>query len=81
MNILSDTRVRDTLRLMGRPPDARVNLDIARETCERTGSAAVLSGSIASLGNQYVLGFNAMNCQTGDVLARDQVQRTRNSET
>jgi eukaryotic-like serine/threonine-protein kinase len=74
LNILSDARVQDTLKLMRRSPDSRVDLDSAREICERTGSAAVLSGSIAPLGTQYVLALNAMNCQTGDALARDQVQ-------
>jgi eukaryotic-like serine/threonine-protein kinase len=74
LNILSDARVQDTLRLMRRSPDSRVDSDTAREICERTGGAAVLSGSIAPLGTQYVLALNAMNCQTGDALARDQVQ-------
>jgi len=72
LNILSDARERDTLRLMGRASDAPVDLETAREICERTGSAAVLSGSIAALGDQYVLGLNAINCQTGDALAREQ---------
>ena len=74
LNILSDTRERDILLLMRRASDARVDLDTAREICQRTGSTAVLSGSIARLGNQYVLGLNALNCQSGDVLARQQVQ-------
>jgi eukaryotic-like serine/threonine-protein kinase len=74
LNILSDTRERDTLQLMGRASDAPIDLETAREICERTGSAAVLSGSIAALGDQYVLGLNAMNCQTGDVLAREQAR-------
>jgi eukaryotic-like serine/threonine-protein kinase len=74
LNILSDTRLRDTLKLMGRSPEARVDLKTAQEICERTGSAAVLSGSIAALGNQYVVGLNATNCQTGDALAREQAQ-------
>ena len=74
LNILSDARLRDTLQLMGRARDSKVDLDTAREVCERTGSAAVLSGSIAPLGNQYVLNLNAANCQTGDALVREQVQ-------
>jgi eukaryotic-like serine/threonine-protein kinase len=74
LNILSDARAHETLKLMRRAPDSRVDLDTAREICQRTGSAAVLSGSIAPLGSQYVLDLNALNCQTGDVLARDQVQ-------
>src|SRR5580658_10267379 len=74
LNILSDARLRDTLQLIGRARDSKVDLDTAREVCERTGSAAVLFGSIAPLGNQYVLSLNAANCQTGDALVREQVQ-------
>ena len=74
LNILSDARLQDTLRLMRRAPDSRVDVNTAREICERTGSAAVLSGSITPLGTQYVLGLNAMNCQNGEFLAREQVQ-------
>jgi eukaryotic-like serine/threonine-protein kinase len=74
LKILSDTRLRDTLKLMGRSSEARVDLETAREICERTGSAVVLAGSIAPLGNQYVVGLNAMNCQTGDALAQEQAQ-------
>jgi eukaryotic-like serine/threonine-protein kinase len=74
LNILSDARVQDTLRLMRRPANARLDLDTAREICERTGSAAVLSGAISPLGSQYVLGLNAVNCQNGDALVREQVQ-------
>jgi eukaryotic-like serine/threonine-protein kinase len=80
LNILSDARLRDTLQLMGRTPDARLDLETAREICQRTGSTAVLSGSIAPLGSQYVLGLNAVNCQTGDALVREQVQATRKEQ-
>jgi class 3 adenylate cyclase/Flp pilus assembly protein TadD len=72
-NLLSDQKIRDTLKLMGRAPDERLTPDIARDLCQRTGSKAYLSGSIASLGSQYVLGLNAVNCRTGDGLAQEQV--------
>jgi eukaryotic-like serine/threonine-protein kinase len=58
--------------MMGQKPDAKLTPEIAREVCQRTGSAAVLDGSIASLGSQYVLGLEAMNCRTGDSLAQVQ---------
>jgi Flp pilus assembly protein TadD len=64
--------MRQTLRLMGQPADAKLTPEIGREICQRTQSAAVLSGSIASLGNQYVLGLRAVNCRTGDSLAEEQ---------
>ena len=60
----------ETLRLMGQPADARLTPDVARDICERTASAAVLEGSIATLGSQYVLGLRARNCRTGDILDR-----------
>jgi eukaryotic-like serine/threonine-protein kinase len=67
--IISEERVQETLRLMGQPPDARLTPGIARELCARTGCTAVLDGSIAKLGTQYVLNLNAVNCSSGDSLA------------
>jgi tetratricopeptide (TPR) repeat protein len=73
-NILSHQKIRDTLKLMGRAPDERLTPDVARELCQRTNSKAYLSGSIASLGSQYVIGLSAVNCRTGDSLAQEQVR-------
>jgi len=69
LSLMSEERIRQTLRLMGKTEDARLTPEIARELCRRTDSAAVLDGSIARLGNQYVLGLRAVNCRTGDSLA------------
>jgi hypothetical protein len=80
LSLASDERIRKTLGLMGRPADARLMPDIAREVCERTGGAAVLEGSIASLGTQYVVGLLARNCRTGDVLDEEQVQAARKED-
>ena len=80
LSLVSDERIQQILRLMGQPPDARLTPAVGREICERTGSAAVLDGSIASLGSQYVLGLRARACRTGDVLAEEQVQATRKEE-
>jgi len=74
LSLISDDRIQQVLRLMGKPADARLTPEVSREICERTGSAAVLDGSIASLGSQYVLGLRAKNCRTGDVLDEEQVQ-------
>jgi tetratricopeptide (TPR) repeat protein len=73
LNLVSDQRVAQTLTLMRQPKQARLTADIARDVCQRTGSAATIEGSISSLGSQYVLGLKAVNCQTGDVLAGEQV--------
>lgn len=80
LSLISDDRIQQTLRLMGRPADARLTPEIAREVCERTGSAAVLQGSIASLGKQYILGLRATNCRTGEVLDDEQVQTAKKEE-
>src|SRR3984893_4689266 len=76
LSLLSQERIQQTLRLMGQPSDARLTPEIARELCQRTGSAAVLDGSIASLGNHYVLGLKAVNCRTADTLAEEQERGT-----
>ena len=73
LNILTDRKAKETLRLMGRSPDEPVTDKTGLEICLRTGSAAVLAGTIANLGSQYVVGLSAMNCQNGDTLAQVQV--------
>jgi len=73
LNLLSDERIAQTLALMSQSKDARLTDDLARQVCLRTGSAATIDGSIASLGSQYVLGLKAVNCQSGDLLAAEQV--------
>jgi serine/threonine protein kinase/tetratricopeptide (TPR) repeat protein len=74
LSILPDEKVSRELGYMGRPRDTRLTRDVTREICQRTGSKAMLVGSIASLGTHYVLGLNAVNCSTGDSLASDQVE-------
>jgi tetratricopeptide (TPR) repeat protein/tRNA A-37 threonylcarbamoyl transferase component Bud32 len=80
LSLVSEERVQQALRLMGQSADARLTLEIAREVCERTASAAVLDGSIESLGSQYVLGLRAKDCRTGRVLAEEQVQAARKED-
>jgi serine/threonine protein kinase/tetratricopeptide (TPR) repeat protein len=72
LNVLSDDKVVATLRMMTRPPDTRLTPDVARELCLRANSTAYITGSIANLGGQYVVGLKAVNCRTGDVLAQTQ---------
>jgi tetratricopeptide (TPR) repeat protein len=72
LSLISDGQVQRQLALMGQPKDARLTPEIAKQICERTASAAVLEGSIASLGSQYVLGLRAKNCQTGSILDQEQ---------
>jgi len=79
-NILSDRKVSETLKLMGRAADQHLDEKAALDLCQRTGSKAALAGSIASLGTQYVVGLNALNCQTGDSLARAEAEAARKEE-
>jgi DNA-binding winged helix-turn-helix (wHTH) protein/tetratricopeptide (TPR) repeat protein len=80
LSLIPDERIQRTLRLMDQPADARLTMAVAREICERTASAAVLDGSIASLGTQYVLGLRATDCRSGKVLAEEQVQAARKED-
>jgi eukaryotic-like serine/threonine-protein kinase len=80
LRLISDQQIRSTLPLMNQPADARLTPDVARIVCVRTGGAAVLEGSIAALGSQYVLGLRATNCATGDILADEQAQAARKEE-
>jgi serine/threonine protein kinase/predicted Zn-dependent protease len=73
LSLVSEQRIQQTLRLMGRPLDAKLSAAIVGDLCQRVGSKAYLSGSISNLGSAYVIGVNAVNCQTGDYLAQEQV--------
>lgn len=68
LNLLSDDRIASTLSLMAQPRDSRLNPQVAREVCVRTGSAAVLDGAIAEVGTQYLLTLKATNCSNGESL-------------
>jgi Tfp pilus assembly protein PilF len=70
LSLVSERRIQQTLRLMSMPPDKPITPEIARDLCQRVGSVAALDGSIANLGKQYVLELRAVNCRTGDTIAR-----------
>jgi serine/threonine protein kinase/tetratricopeptide (TPR) repeat protein len=74
LDLLSERKVNETLNLMGRRAADRLTPEVTREVCQRTNSTAMLLGSIAGLGSQYVIGLKAVNCNTGDVLAEAQGQ-------
>ncbi|MCC6395309.1 MAG: hypothetical protein IT167_32275 [Bryobacterales bacterium] len=80
LSLIGDQQVRQTLALMGQPKDARLTPDVARQICERTGSAAVLEGSIESLGSEYVVGLQAKACSTGNILDQEQAQAARRED-
>jgi serine/threonine protein kinase/Flp pilus assembly protein TadD len=74
LSLISEQRIQQTLRLMSQPPDAKLAPEIARDLCQRTGSKALLIGSIAQMGTQYSLIVNAVNCSNGENLASTEAQ-------
>ena len=80
LSLISDRQVQQQLALMGQPKEARLTSEVAQQICERTASAMVLEGSIASLGSQYVLGLRARNCNTGNILDQEQIQAARRED-
>jgi DNA-binding winged helix-turn-helix (wHTH) protein/tetratricopeptide (TPR) repeat protein len=78
--LVSEDQIQQTLRLMGRPPEIQVTGQVAREVCVRTGTAAVLEGSIQNVGVQYVLSLRSTDCRTGNVIDREQTQVSRKEE-
>jgi serine/threonine protein kinase len=69
LSIIPDQQIQQTLQMMGQKPDVKLTPEIARELCQRTGSAAVLDGSIAQIGKQYLMTVKAVNCVSGESLA------------
>jgi DNA-binding winged helix-turn-helix (wHTH) protein/tetratricopeptide (TPR) repeat protein len=80
LSLLPEERIGQTLRLMEQRPSTRLTPEIAKEVCERTGTAAVLDGSIARMGSQFILGFRATDCRTGKLLDQQQVQVARKED-
>jgi DNA-binding winged helix-turn-helix (wHTH) protein/tetratricopeptide (TPR) repeat protein len=80
LSLISEDRIQHTLRLMGRPPETQVTGQVAREVCVRSGTAALLEGSIQNVGTRYVLGLRSTNCGTGDVLDQEQTEVARKED-
>jgi eukaryotic-like serine/threonine-protein kinase len=74
LSIISDQQIQQTLQMMDQKPEAKLTPEIARELCQRTGSAAVLDGSIAQIGTQYLLTVKAVNCASGESLASTEAE-------
>src|SRR4029077_7278686 len=80
LSVAPDDRIRRALTQMGQAPTARLTDELARDICVRTGSTAVVNGSIASLGSEYVLGLRPENCTTGDLIDQEQLQAARKED-
>jgi predicted Zn-dependent protease len=79
LRIISDQEIQRTLLMMAQKPDVKITPEIARELCQRTGSAAVLDGSIAQIGTQYLLTLKAVNCSSSESLASTEAQASDKS--
>ncbi len=80
LSLISDARIGATLKLMGRPKDARLTPELAQEICERTASAALLEGSLAKVGSRYVINLRAKSCSSGDMIDAEQVQAAKKED-
>ncbi len=74
LHLLSDERTAQALSLMAQPKDSHLTHDLAREVCQRTASSAVLDGTIAQVGTQYLLTLKAINCANGESLGSSEAQ-------
>ena len=74
LNVLSDRKISETLGMMGRPKTERITADVGRELCLRTGSKAVLGGTVSTLGSHYLIELSAVACNSGDTLAKEQTE-------
>jgi hypothetical protein len=73
LNVLSDSDVAKTLQQMTRPASTKLTPEVTHELCQRAGSKGYIAGTVGGLGSEYVLGLKAVNCQSGDMLAQEQV--------
>ena len=73
LDILPDSKVASTLKLMTLPGTTKLTPEVTRDLCQRAGAQAYVAGTISSLGTEYVVGLRAANCQTDDTLAQQQV--------
>ena len=80
LNVVNDRKVQETLKFMGRPPETRVTTEVGREICQRSGIKAMLNGSIASLGSQYLVSLEAVNVSSGDSIARTDAEASSKEE-
>jgi eukaryotic-like serine/threonine-protein kinase len=80
LNVVPDQKLRETLQLMGRAPEERITTAIGREICLRNGIKAMLTGSVGSLGGEYIVSLDAVGAANGDALGQEQAQASRKED-
>ncbi|BCS34855.1 hypothetical protein TBR22_A40810 [Luteitalea sp. TBR-22] len=74
LDVVSDERMRDGLKMMGRPADAALTHGAAAELCQRLGVQAMLEGSVSAAGRNTLIVLVATDCETGAAIAREQAE-------
>src|SRR5579862_7562347 len=80
LNVLSDRKVNEALGMMGRKANLPITMDVGRELCLRTGSKALLGGTISGLGSHFLIELTAVACNSGDTLAKEQAEATNKED-
>jgi tetratricopeptide (TPR) repeat protein len=80
LDLVSDERIRSTLQLMGRKPDAAMTHDVAAELCQRLGLQAMLEGSVSAVGRLTNVALVATDCYTGATIAKEHVEVDRKED-
>ena len=80
LDIVSDDRMTEVWRMMGRTGELQLTHATAREVCERLGVKAMIDGALARIGSSYVVTLNATDCQTGASIGREQSEAPRKED-
>jgi eukaryotic-like serine/threonine-protein kinase len=80
LDLVSDERIRSTLQLMGRKPDAQMTHDVAAELCQRLGLQAMLEGSVSAVGQATAVALVATDCYSGAPVAKERVEVERKED-
>ena len=76
IQLVSDAELHNNLQYLRQSKDQRITPELAQQLGQRLGVKAYLAGTIAPIGNSYVISINAVNCMTGEVFAREQETAT-----
>jgi eukaryotic-like serine/threonine-protein kinase len=71
LNLLGSDKTYATLGQLKLAPTTKITPEIARQICTNTNSKMVISDSIADAGNQYHLEIRALDCGSGETLAKE----------
>jgi eukaryotic-like serine/threonine-protein kinase len=74
LNIVSQQHLRQSMKYLGKSSEDPLTPAIAREIGEREGVKAIITGTIAKLGNDYIITLAAQTTATGDDIASEQAQ-------